>query len=775
MAASEDRNRLDREEHTQDSDLEQYGVWVKAGPEDVDENAAEDEAFALTDLGDEELEEAEMDLLAGEEDEPDFSADEVSIDLEEPRETIDLDVEDLGDELDLESLDLDEEKPPAEEPPEAQPEQPAESYEGQSEEDELDNLLTLEDDEITLDLDEGTEDMAPDEPVVEEAVTDTTIDLEDTTVDLDDTTLEPEAPEPREPVSDEAELDLDALELEPLEEETAEESELAEAEELDLESLDEEEQPDAARAEESGPAEGPTEGAVDLEDELPGDLDDLTLDLDSLDVDSYGEPTEASEPSGEPDEHDEDSAVQPEADLTEEAEPVDLGVSEVDLEEDELDLESLDLGDDSETAEIDLSALPGEEDEDFGSIADEEPRQTPEPEDDLPELEADAELSDELSDELSLGTPSDDELSRGFDDLAAVEEEMVAEPSAEEAAPPQAAATTAPAGGEERSVSLLESIERELSSIRTELTDLKQELSHLRSQPSAPPSPAEEETEAEEPGGGFFEDEADEDETIALTGVELDNIMSTAEFTEQAGEPTDYQEVTGLEPESELDLDQIGEPAERSGVPPVEETGGTPAVQEITLEEAPEDMGTIDLDLGGEPEDRDVDVGAHEEEPFAAADSEVEALASMDIDAELADIEELDDTTPEPETPLEAPEPPEGPALEDELAEDETLILDAEPLDAEPLDAEPLDAEPFSAEEPSVAEEPRRDLTGAEDALAQTGDTPIPENLKGELRSVLNYMDKLLDSLPEEKIQEFAASDHFKVYKRLFEELGLEQ
>ncbi|MFW5738089.1 MAG: hypothetical protein ACOCYX_04190, partial [Spirochaetota bacterium] len=79
MAASEDRNRLDREEQTNDNELEQYGVWVKAGPEDVDENEAEDEAFALTDLGDEELEDAEMELIGGDEDEPDFTADEVSI------------------------------------------------------------------------------------------------------------------------------------------------------------------------------------------------------------------------------------------------------------------------------------------------------------------------------------------------------------------------------------------------------------------------------------------------------------------------------------------------------------------------------------------------------------------------------------------------------------------------------------------------------------------------------------------------------------------------
>ncbi len=49
----------------------------------------------------------------------------------------------------------------------------------------------------------------------------------------------------------------------------------------------------------------------------------------------------------------------------------------------------------------------------------------------------------------------------------------------------------------------------------------------------------------------------------------------------------------------------------------------------------------------------------------------------------------------------------------------------------------------------------------------------IPEGIRTEIKSVLSYMDQLLESLPEEKIQEFANSDHFDVYKRLFDELGL--
>jgi hypothetical protein len=44
-----------------------------------------------------------------------------------------------------------------------------------------------------------------------------------------------------------------------------------------------------------------------------------------------------------------------------------------------------------------------------------------------------------------------------------------------------------------------------------------------------------------------------------------------------------------------------------------------------------------------------------------------------------------------------------------------------------------------------------------------------------DLKDVLIYMDKLLESLPEEKIDEFAHSEHYNTYKKLFEELGIPQ
>ena len=45
--------------------------------------------------------------------------------------------------------------------------------------------------------------------------------------------------------------------------------------------------------------------------------------------------------------------------------------------------------------------------------------------------------------------------------------------------------------------------------------------------------------------------------------------------------------------------------------------------------------------------------------------------------------------------------------------------------------------------------------------------------LKKDIKSVLLYMDQLLENLPEEKIVEFAKSDEFTTYKKLFSELGL--
>jgi hypothetical protein len=64
-----------------------------------------------------------------------------------------------------------------------------------------------------------------------------------------------------------------------------------------------------------------------------------------------------------------------------------------------------------------------------------------------------------------------------------------------------------------------------------------------------------------------------------------------------------------------------------------------------------------------------------------------------------------------------------------------------------------------------VPEEPVLDIQVEEETL-----TP---DLKEQVKSVLVYMDQLLENLPEEKIKEFTRSEQYAIYKNLFEELGI--
>lgn len=47
--------------------------------------------------------------------------------------------------------------------------------------------------------------------------------------------------------------------------------------------------------------------------------------------------------------------------------------------------------------------------------------------------------------------------------------------------------------------------------------------------------------------------------------------------------------------------------------------------------------------------------------------------------------------------------------------------------------------------------------------------------LKTEIKDILNYIDNLLDALPEEKIEEFANSKYFSLYKKILKELQNEK
>jgi len=376
---------------------------------------------------------------------------------------------------------------------------------------------------------------------------------------------------------------------------------------------------------------------------------------------------------------------------------------------------------------------------------------------------------------------------------------------------------------------VLSRIEHELRSIRSDLTALKKELADLR-RPHAAAAPAGAASGAK---ARFFEEE--EDDTIALTGDELDNILNTADITEEAAEAP-AAEVDLVEAE---DLDSLqdeggaaasGEPAASLdlGVEPLEELEevegnldevtdldlelpeaapaelvlegaadagagaaelpdlGLEAIPEIEvseadLEELPVDEGTLaDADLVVDLEEEttkarakatpaipEVDLKAlHESQETAQ-----ESILSTD-DLAASDLAELEAVAEEPA--------PERSAIEidfEQAATPEPAPSDAEEVESlEPVEdleeiAEEL-AEAPAAAEPAPKPEPSRPTPRPEPAAAPS--FAMSDSIKKDLRNVLSVIDELLEALPEKKIREFAKSEHFLVYRKLFQDLGLD-
>ncbi len=474
--------------------------------------------------------------------------------------------------------------------------------------------------------------------------------------------------------------------------------------------------------------------AEEPEDDFPEEFLDIDIDIDD-EIDD--EVLEVSTPKAKP-------AAPPPSDNLE-AETIDLAEFG-DFEEvapvattpalDELELPDLDL------PEGDMTALSETEEDGFfeEEVFEEAPTTALEPDD-----------------------PTD------MDHILALEEDLTSGIREPDAAAPSSAPASAPPSPD-LAAAILGKIEQELSSIKQEISALKEEVTHLRTVPGEvqPVAEAPLAAEASKPShGGFFDD--DEDEAIALTGDELDNILSTAEVSEgeEAGVSLDDDLIeTDAEgnlvappiPESvELEDDHVTDEEFLAGtaldlnepdaydVHTDDQTGGVP--ESIELEE--------DLPLGLEEETDDLLTA----EDGSASLAEEALSSEPDLDLEVEDGGLLSDE-PEALPPFE----PEAVSLEPDLMSDTSLTED---IPAAAPD-EKLEALGDIAEEPAAAAaEPPLPPAPAVSAA------PLAGGLKDELRAVLSYMDKLLASLPDDKIQEFAESEHFEVYKRLFEELGL--
>ena len=177
-----------------------------------------------------------------------------------------------------------------------------------------------------------------------------------------------------------------------------------------------------------------------------------------------------------------------------------------------------------------------------------------------------------------------------------------------------------------------------------------------------------------------------------------------------------------------------------------------------------------------------------ESNSFESFDSEITPVD--DIPSELPETEDEDSDIPtvdqllsETDTAVdfteETEETEEVPTIENNMEpviEETAVDVEETPVEVEESPVEESKEDVSFAEvdnlDNSISESNLNYLTAKEEPVAAdtiTGNS----DLKQDIKSVLLYMDQLLENLPEEKIVEFAKSDEFTTYKKLFSELGL--
>jgi hypothetical protein len=66
-------------------------------------------------------------------------------------------------------------------------------------------------------------------------------------------------------------------------------------------------------------------------------------------------------------------------------------------------------------------------------------------------------------------------------------------------------------------------------------------------------------------------------------------------------------------------------------------------------------------------------------------------------------------------------------------------------------------------------ESPRGESPRTEVAPPPPAGFLLPEETLADLKKLLAYLDRLLESLPEDKIDGFARSEYFELYRKIFE------
>ena len=235
------------------------------------------------------------------------------------------------------------------------------------------------------------------------------------------------------------------------------------------------------------------------------------------------------------------------------------------------------------------------------------------------------------------------------------------------------------------------------------------------------------------------------------------------------------------------------------------DTADVPVEDEVSFDEEPvlevEEAATEESSAADETQaeeefaDTEIFAGTDELSEIESVPEEMvaeETVAEQSEEAQsedaFADVDVFEPANEPSEPELQSAEEEPAAEISDELASDDdfTTTDDFIADEPEPVEAEEIarnittetPAEEFFSEvdnlDNKISDSNLDYLTAKkEQAAPAADDTAVSGDLKQDIKSVLLYMDQLLENLPEEKIIEFAKSQEFVTYKKLFNELGL--
>lgn len=511
-------------------------------------------------------------------------------------------------------------------------------------------------------------------------------------------------------------------------------------------------------------------------------------------------------------------ALEPEAEQSFEEEPQEPETSEAIADDDDFDLDSIldnitdettggtvsisDMGGSSEEpAEITPeSEIVGEPKEEVSENTASESKPFAEPVEITPESEI---IDEQKADAANLTEKEveETEIPDTFDEEAASflenDDEKVAEVADSITAPILDEGELETEKPSTQMTAIFSQIVTELSSLKDEIASLKNEFETLKNEKQ----PENLKLESNDSGNEGFFSNSDEDDTIALSKDEMDNILNTAdiaqaekteEIQENISEP---EELSSEEPEFEEESEATDETENLFGsaddVADISdedilsdddfamefENAQPENIEEPTLDDVDYTNISKENDLPEEisvPKNDDILVESSPTDLLETKDSKNEGENSSDSfdedPFELSSVEpSISETLTDEKLDYLSKTPEEA---EQNVSSEEVLELpESEETEnaKETETAEEVETEKTEATQENISEP--EELSSEEPETKESKD--ISDDLKTEIKSVLSYMDQLLENLPENKIAEFAQSEQFDTYKKLFKELGL--